>query len=340
MIFVIILLQCLCSVYSYPANAFTYTTASSDFFTEVSSAGFTSVAIYGGDVELYCRGAGGSDTTDPCVFSGSKQNAFVYYTAAAKSAAAKYKNAGFTVYINFDGRINGGYVPDFSLLTPSEIDEFAAAAADNVCLEPNAVGLMWDVEPWKTDQVPFFAALDAKIALCNKNWGVFSFAEKFDSSMWMYGLNQTGMLLDSTYDLACSTCAPCKCIPPTAPEGNSYQTVLTAHLTEVKSLTTQYKKPYKLFIAGSGTTQIYEKYTLDSCAQFGQPIVYNQTCPWTMADWLKVWVNVFNSLNIANDPNYMGVAIYDWDAQGNGGLLPEIPESSFIQLLSSSGLLK
>jgi hypothetical protein len=35
------------------------------------------------------------------LFSGAAPNAFVYYTDFAKAAAAKYKKAGKTVYINF-----------------------------------------------------------------------------------------------------------------------------------------------------------------------------------------------------------------------------------------------
>jgi len=201
--------------------------------------------------------------------------------------------------------------------------------------------MIWDVEPWKTNQISFFGALDSQVAQCHKTWGIFSTAQAFGNSlMWTQGLNMTGMLLDSTYDLSCSTCAPCKCLPPTAPAGqNSYQSVLTSHLNGVKSRTTQYNKPYKLFIAGAGTTQMYETYTLANCQPFGGTTVYNQTCPWTMADWLTVWVNVFNTLSISSDPNYKGVVIYDWNAGNNGGLLPSTPPSSFIQLLSSSGLL-
>ena len=102
----------------------------------------------------------------------------MYYTEVAQKAAAKFKKAGKTVYLNFDGRIsptNKSFVPDFSKLSDDEIQTFATTVANHVCGDDNVDGMGWDVEPFNNNQIPFFAALDAKITACNKEWGVFAF---------------------------------------------------------------------------------------------------------------------------------------------------------------------
>merc|ERR1712166_38233 len=208
-----------------PAFAFTYTTATQDWRTE--TADYKAVYVYAGDVELYCRGSptataagGASNTSIPCDFAaGRNQNAFVYYGSSAKAAAASYKAAGKTVYLNFDGRIsprNESYVPDFSLLSSSEISQFAATVAELVCADANVDGMGWDVEPFDNNQVDFFAALDASLTACGKRWGVFAFGEDLSDDMWLRGLGSSGFLLDSTYDLDCTQaqlpnlgCQPC-----------------------------------------------------------------------------------------------------------------------------------
>jgi len=325
-----------------PATAFTYTTTGQDFFTNVTEYQFKSVYVYAGDVELYCRGSAGSSPSTPCVFSGLNVNAFVYYTPMSQQVALKYKSAGLSVYLNFDGRI-GEYVPNFGLLTTEEMQSLAAATAGHVCGESNAIGMGWDVEPFNNNQLPFFQELDKLITACKKTWGVFTFADAFSEEMWTSGLGTSGILLDSTYDLSCSTCAPCKCVPPTpkdASQGNdNYASVLTQHLQHLKVSTTKYNKPYQLFIAGSGTTQIYEICVLVDCSSMGGGQVFNQTCPWKMADWGQVWVDTVGTLGLNTDKNFMGVAVYDWAVGSNGGFLPNEPEQDFIVVLKKAGYM-
>lgn len=316
------------------AAAFTYTTADQDYFSNVTGYGFKTIYVYAGDVEMYCRGIQGSNPDTPCVFSGSGANSYIYYTEFARQAVIKYKNAGFNVYLNFDGRI-GEYVPNFSQLSLQEVEDMASTLAGIVCGESNAIGLGWDVEPFDNNQVSFFATLDRLVSVCKKTWGIFTFAERFNSTMWTTGLGNSGILLDSTYDLECSTCRPCQCVPPTAndarPGQDNYASIFTTHLNYLISTSAKYNKKYQLFVAGSGTTQIYEYSTLANC--------FNQTCPWKMSDWLRAWINTADSSNLKQDPRFLGVAVYDWAPGNNGGYFPNTPEPDFIQLLKSSGYL-
>ena len=44
-------------------------------------------------------------------------------------------------------------MPDFSLLTASEIAAMANVTASHVCDDPNVSGMAWDVEPFDNNQV-------------------------------------------------------------------------------------------------------------------------------------------------------------------------------------------
>lgn len=128
-------------IYMYPKAdpaatfAFTYTDDKNqvDFYANVTAEGYKAVYVYAGDVETYCRGVAGSSPETECIWSGSEQNSWVYYTSYAQDTAAKYAEAGFQVFLNFDGRINQkgspGYVADFSLMTTPELQGMATATA-------------------------------------------------------------------------------------------------------------------------------------------------------------------------------------------------------------------
>jgi len=58
-----------------------------------------------------------------------------------------------------------------------------------------------------------------------------------------------------------------------------------------------------------------------------------------MADWLQAWVDTAEELKLKSDPNFVGVAIYDWAVGSNGGFLPNSPQSDFISLLKKAGYM-
>ena len=63
-----------------------------------------------------------------------------------QQTAAKYAQAGFEVYLNWDGRIGGnGYVANFGDLTQPEIQGMANATASQLCADPNVQGMGWFV---------------------------------------------------------------------------------------------------------------------------------------------------------------------------------------------------
>ncbi len=332
----------------YPTMAFTYTDKTQDWSSAVDAAGLEGVYVYAGDVEFYCVGAptataggGASDPSTPCVFGST---AFVYYTEAAQKAAATFKKAGKKVYLNFDGRItprDKSFVPDFSLLSPQVVEAFAAQVANHVCGDDNVDGMGWDVEPFDNNQIPFFASLDAKITACNKTWGVFAFGESFSDDMWNTGLGKSGFLLDSAYDLECGPsdlpprgCTPCQCTPPKA-----YHTVLLNHLTRVTALAKQYQKPYSLMVSGSGTTQLYETLTTSTCTGADGGPAYSKTCPYTMAQWMTEALDVFDTLQVREDPLFQGIGIYGWTTTNGAGFSPTTPTGGAIDVLTKAGYI-
>ena len=335
-----------------PTFAFTYTAEGQNWIFDVEAEGIEAVFVYAGDVEFYCRGSptsvdggGASPANLACDFDGPEPNAFVYYTDDARNASAVYKAAGKEVYINFDGRITPkvmSFVPDFSKLSAAAIAQFANATASLVCNDPNVDGMAWDVEPFNKNQVPFFAQLDAKIAACGKRWGVFAFGEELGEEMWSTGLGKSGFLFDSTYDLDCTAnqlpphgCQPCQCTPPSV-----YKTVLTEHLNEVMAYAKQYDKPYRLMVSGSGTTQLYEKLTTTTtCSGAGGGPVYNLTCPYTLADWMNVAVEVFDAAGVRDDSHFEGLGVYGYTTTNGGGFSPVVPPSATIKVLADSGYL-
>eukprot|EP01060_Flectonema_neradi_P032648 TRINITY_DN5235_c0_g1_i1.p1 TRINITY_DN5235_c0_g1~~TRINITY_DN5235_c0_g1_i1.p1 ORF type:complete len:335 (+),score=63.45 TRINITY_DN5235_c0_g1_i1:60-1064(+) len=323
-----LLLLLLLSIYEVTgwsdAFAFTYTTKTSDFFEDVQSAGFDNIYVYAGDVEMYCRGGYGSKADTPCTFNGTNPTAFVYYTS--KDVVQKFKDAGFGVYINFDGRIGEGVVA-FSKLTASEISELAAATAEHVCGDPNVSGMGWDVEPFNNNQVTFFESLTTLLSACNKRWGVFAFPTDFNTRMWS-SFKQTGFVLDSSYDLS----TPCKCIEPSL-----YTTLLTNRLTDLKQNASTFNVSYQITLGASGTTTMYEQYVGgNTCGNTGLP-VYNKTCPYSMAQWMQAALTAMDAVKLKSDERFSGVTIYDYSIGNNGGWLPAKPNNETLQVIKNAG---
>eukprot|EP00947_MAST-08B_sp_MAST-8B-sp1_P000486 g486.t1 len=334
-----------------PTFAFTYTSKTQDWVSEVVSEGFEAAYVYAGDVEFYCEGSptaaeggGASPAGLKCSFSGSSPNAFVYYTDFARAATQRFKSAGKQVYINFDGRILpkiASFVPDFSKFSPDVINDFASAVASLVCGDTNVDGMAWDVEPFSNDQVPFFAALDKEITKCGKRWGVFAFGESFSEDMWTAGLGKSGFLFDSTYDLECKStadlgkgCKPCQCTPPSV-----YKSTLASHLTAVAASANKYMKPYRLMVSGSGTTQLYTKLTTTYCTGAGGGPAYNASCPFEMSEWMTAALDVFDQVGVRNDPMFEGVGVYGWTTTDGGGFSPVTPPTAALAVMKNRGYL-
>lgn len=336
-----------------PTFAFTYTSQEEDFFEIVTGAGFHAVYVYAGDVEFYCRGqptspsgGGNSSLSEPCIFSGPCSNAFVYYEDFSRSTASKFANKGVKVLLNFDGRIlpkDEAFVPDFSLLSEKELEEFAVAVGSHVCNDPNVEGMGWDVEPFDNNQIYFFRKLDEVISSCQKEFGVFTFAENMNETMWTEGLGNSGFLLDSTYDLPCDPndlppygCQACQCTPPAV-----YKSILSKHMENLVNMSTKYQKPFQLVLSGSATTQMYEKVTTSTCKYEnarGHEII-NRDCNTTMHDWIEAAIEVFQDFNVPSNPLFRGFVVYEWTAKASDGLEPSVVQEDVLNSLKQAGFL-
>eukprot|EP01084_Bolivina_argentea_P052452 96357_1 len=314
-----------------PAFAFTYTDgkANQDWFQIVTSENYKAIYVYAGDVETYCRGVQGSKPSTECIFSGPDQNSFVYYTPFAQQTVAKYAQAGFEVYLNWDGRIGtakNDYVVNFGELTSTEITAFANATASLACAEKMAGGFGWDVEPYNNNQVPFFEQLATMVKACDKKWGIFAFPNDFNNAMWNT-FGTSGYVIDSSYDLS----TPCECVEP-----NKYETLLYNQLVDLKASSAKYNVPYQILLSGSGTTTIYTQYTGGNSCLGGGP-VYNYTCPYKMEEWMQSAVNAMNNASLKTDSRFVGIGVYDYTDTNNGGFQPALPPSASLNLLQTSG---
>lgn len=341
-----------------PSYAFTYTNSKDNFVSAVTSAGFPAAYVYAGDVEFYCRGqptnedgGGASSNTTFCSFGPHCPNAFVYYSDAAKAAATAFAKAGIEVCLNFDGRLapkDLAYVPNFSLLTEAEEEDFAGAIAKHVCEDPNVACMGYDVEPFDNNQVGFFSKLDKKLAACKKKFGVFTFAEQMNATMWDSGLGTQGYLLDSTYDLPCNSsvlppngCQPCQCIPP-----DVYKLVLLEHLLDLLALAT---KPFQLVVSASASTQIYETIYLKhtntittpgvSKCHYGSGLVVDAQCNNTMADWMEKAFEAMKESQVLESPLFNGIVVYEWTTGSTDGFYPTEASASVLNVLRREGVL-
>jgi hypothetical protein len=159
--------------------------------------------------------------------------------------------------------------------------------------------------------------------------------------MWKQGLGQSGFLLDSAYDLNCDAtalpplgCKPCQCTSPAI-----YSTVLLAHLTRVTALAKTYQKPYRLMVSGSGTTQMFETLTTTYCSGADGGPAYDMSCPYTMSQWMTEALDVFDKLQVKEDPLFQGIGIYGWTTTNGAGFSPTTPPANAIQVLAKRGYL-
>ena len=109
-----------------------------------SSTDISRLYPYSGDIEMNCTGP--SD----CIYSGAKQNVFVYYTTASggygEASVAAYRAAfpQATILAIIDGQVAGPYLKPLSYAEVGT--DTADLVARTICADPNVDGVFFDLE--------------------------------------------------------------------------------------------------------------------------------------------------------------------------------------------------
>jgi hypothetical protein len=130
---------------------------------------YTQVYSYGGDIEMYCRGSGESDKTDPCIKAngfksdkGLEDGFVVTFPGDDKDQHIGLKS--LEGYLNIpkvaqniliiDGRMDNkiegeyDYLDYFNALEKDEAEAFADKVSNNICGNDSVDGVQFDVEPF------------------------------------------------------------------------------------------------------------------------------------------------------------------------------------------------
>ncbi len=124
---------------------------------------FTQIFAYGGDIEMYCRGSGESDPSEPCTVDGKEPTILTTYPGVYKdkyvghrSQEAYYNLPGVRQnLLIIDGRmdqdIKAGdydYLNSLNILLPAEAILFADVVSTAICQDDFVDGVQFDVEPF------------------------------------------------------------------------------------------------------------------------------------------------------------------------------------------------
>jgi hypothetical protein len=120
---------------------------------------YTQIYSYGGDIEMYCRGSGESELSDPCTVD----RFVVTFPGEDKDQHIGLKS--LEGYLNIpkvaqniliiDGRVDNiiegeyDYLDYFNTLEKDEAEAFADKVSKNICGNNSVDGVQFDVEPFK-----------------------------------------------------------------------------------------------------------------------------------------------------------------------------------------------
>lgn len=218
---------------------------------------------YSGDIEMYCTGP--SD----CIYSGPKQNVFVYYTTASGGSGQASVEAYRTVFPKanilaiIDGNTKSTVLKAF---TYAEVGKNTAdLVARTICADPKVNGIFFDIEKFDISvpgQFAFYQEISKQFAspMCTdasnpngRTFGVFLSPGKisdWDAVAAAFGHNGYGVV--SGYDVADKT-------PPVPASINAYHASVTGMLQTMDAASTKFKIPYQVAIPAASSFSEFEK---------------------------------------------------------------------------------
>lgn len=302
----------------------------------------TQVFSYGGDMEMYCQGSGGSSTGTPCTAS----TMTVSYNPGIQSTAAYYNAANgtsnpVTMTPIVDGVVGGEYLKTFNTLTQAQAAIYADNVAKLYCADDKVSGVQFDLEPFdlsQPGQAFFFTQIAKNFAgqhspgqpdpyHCvdaahpkGRTFSVFTYSGKVNSSLGtIFNKYQNGYVIDSLYDLGPNGGGVVNSV-------TNYTTYVNNEVAKMMSRAASYNVKYQFGIPAAASVHEFESVN-------GKSTGYKQI------DYVKAAINAINSHNSRKDPLFTGINLWGWNQKmfWNGKeFKPSIPSATVLAYLATA----
>jgi len=303
---------------------------------------------YAGDIEMYCTGL-----TDDCIYSGPKQNVFVYYTPPAGSgeaSVAAYRKAfpKETIMAIIDGSTKS------SLLKALRYSEVGTNTADlvarTICADSNVDGVFFDLEPLdigSPGQFAFYKEISKQFAssACidanhpsGRVFGAFLSPHKIsDWGALAAAFGSNGFAAVSGYDVDDKQ-------PPVPVTMHAYTASVTGMLLSMNAASEKYKIPYTVVIPAASSFSEFNKFGFYD-GSIPPPNFKLQTDYTpdgiTQVGYMKAARAIMKAQ--AKSPYFIGTDYWSWnqykspDPKKNQMLMPAIPEGEVVTYLQQYG---
>lgn len=272
---------------------------------------------YGGDMEMYCHGSGGSDKNTPCTLD----KMHVFYGNGAKSTKSyfdTFNQSGVMVEVMpvIDGVLNATGKNDYLSALNSVDEPTAKKYADKVaavfCQDENVAGIQFDLEPFDADQsglIYFFTQLAKDFAgqhsdksddtfHCVNNryptgrvFSIFTVARKINAKTAAI-LNQyhNGYIVDPLYDLG-------EPVKNQAISPENYRRYALREINAMMQKANQYQVAFQFAIPVAATHHEFE--SRDGIASGYQQIEY-----------VRAAIEAMDTVNVRLSSFYKGIALW------------------------------
>jgi len=303
---------------------------------------------YSGDIEMYCTGL-----NDDCIYSGPKQNVFVYYAPKAghgQASVAAYRAAfpKATIMPIIDGSTKSTLL---KALGSSEVGTRTAdLVAETVCADLNVDGVFFDLEPLDIaipGQFAFYKEISHKFssALCidekhpeGRVFGVFLSPYKIsDWGALADAFGSNGYAAVSAYDVG-------DVMPPVPVNIRRYIASVRGMLISMDKASKANKIPYTVVIPAASSFSEFEKFGFYD-ASLPPPNFKLQTDYTSYGITQLAYIKAVHKIirERAKSAHYMGTDYWAWsqfkspDPKKNQMLLPAIPEGDVVTYLQQYG---
>jgi hypothetical protein len=310
-----------------------------------SKHALTQLFSYGGSMEMYCAGSGGTAASVVCDAS----NMFIYYQPGQASTNAYYnaltKSAiPVSIIPVVDGQLNltgaSDYLSAFNNLDEKTAIIFADKVATAYCADNQIAGVQFDLEPFDMTQPGqryFYQQIAKDFAGKNQATGtdplkcvdathpngrtfsVFTTAAKINPTVaTAFNQYSNGYIIDSLYDLG----------PNAGGIANSpvnYGKYASREIVKLMLAAKTYGVKYQIGIPAAASVHEFE-------TKNGVKSGYKQ------ADYVAQAMNAINTNGVRNDARFMGIDLWSWKDKffWNGmQFTPQVPSATVLNYLST-----
>jgi hypothetical protein len=292
----------------------------------------TQVFSYGGDMEMYCQGSGGSGNGTPCNASTLTVGYDKASTTAYYNAAAGTSNPVMMVPI-VDGVVGGEYLKTFNKLSAADAATYADNVAKLYCADDHVYGVQFDLEPFNINaagQAAFFTQIAKNFAGKHNGSGkdpygcvnathpqgrffsVFTYAGQVTSKLAsIFNQYGNGYVIDSLYDLGDQDGGIVT--PP-----NTYTSQVKSEVQKMVANCKTYGVKYQFGIPAAASVHEFES-------------VKGKSTGYSQLQYVQAAINAINNSGARQDANFLGIDLWGWNQQmwwDGMQFTPPIPQSN------------